>query len=280
MSIIKDILRKATLRLIKNDEIWKVLDFTIIRFARYATSHRHVHEVTTSQYKMANMQFPDQLVRHGVFKGMRYPNLRAYGSVLYPKLLGCYELELESVLRKIILTPYSEIIDIGCAEGYYAVGLALCKPNTTIYAFDAEEEARYLCHEMAIANSVSNRVSIGGSFTADSVSKLKLGVRSLILCDCEGCEKDIFTPQTVSLLTHSDLLIEVHEHLQPGTSEVLQRVFARTHDLSCIQGLDDAKRISLCRYPELETYTSALKEKLLTELRPVPMQWFFFQAHL
>lgn len=280
MNIIKDILRKVTFRLIKNDVIWLGLDLTIIRFARYASSHRHVYDVMTAQYQAAKLQFPDQVVRNGIFKGLRYPGLRAYGSVLYPKLLGCYEIELEPLLRKILITPYSEIIDIGCAEGYYAVGLALCRPHATVYAFDAEEDARYLCREMAIANGVSKRVHIGGLFRAGTLSDIKLGSRSLIICDCEGCEKELFTTETIHLLKHTDLLIEVHEHLKPGTSELLQQVFRSTHDLSLIQGLDDAKRISLCRYPELEIYSSAIKEKLLTELRPVPMQWFFFQANL
>lgn len=36
----------------------------------------------------------DLVVRTGPFAGLRYPALRAHGSVLVPKLLGTYEAEL------------------------------------------------------------------------------------------------------------------------------------------------------------------------------------------
>jgi hypothetical protein len=55
---------------------------------------------------------------------------QAVGSALIPKLLGCYEAELHGVIACALNTTYDTIIDIGCAEGYYAVGLALHFPDT------------------------------------------------------------------------------------------------------------------------------------------------------
>jgi hypothetical protein len=278
--MIKNVLRWVTLRLIKSEAIWKFIEATLITFARYASSQRHVYEVTNWQYKITQAQFPDLVVRYGVFQGMHYPRIRAYGSVLYPKLLGCYELELEPIIKEIINTHYSEIIDIGCAEGYYVVGLALHKPDALVYAFDSEVEAQSLCQEMAFINGVSDRVIVGGSFSTEMLFQVNLGVRSLFICDCEGCEKNIFTATTVALLRRSDVLIEVHEHLIPGTSDLLRQSFRSTHQLSIIEGLDDAERVRRCQRPELEAFPLTIKEKLLTELRPVRMQWYFFQAYL
>ena len=51
------------------------------------------------------------------------------GSVLIPKLLGSYEQELQPLLQRLAAQNYSEIVDIGCAEGYYAIGLGGCFPR-------------------------------------------------------------------------------------------------------------------------------------------------------
>jgi len=40
------------------------------------------------------------------------------------KLLGFYEQPLQPYIEQVIQTGYPTIINIGCAEGYYAVGLA------------------------------------------------------------------------------------------------------------------------------------------------------------
>src|ERR1044072_5114497 len=78
------------------------------------------------------------VVQEGPFKNMVYVP-KSVGSTLVPKLLGSYESELHSTLEEIIDRNYQKIIDIGCAEGYYAVGLALKNPKTKIHAFDTDQ---------------------------------------------------------------------------------------------------------------------------------------------
>jgi hypothetical protein len=53
-----------------------------------------------------------------------------------PKLLGCYEQELHPALNRAIDTDYGVILNIGCAEGYYPVGLARVLPTAHVIAFD------------------------------------------------------------------------------------------------------------------------------------------------
>ena len=60
-------------------------------------------------------------VLNGPFEGMQYPNFESYGSASWPKLLGTYESELTNAILAKKDTDYSSIVDIGCAEGYYAV---------------------------------------------------------------------------------------------------------------------------------------------------------------
>ncbi len=67
-------------------------------------------------------------VLDGPFKGMAYP-VRAAEGARAARVLGAYEAGLEPVIETIIRRAYATVIDIGCAEGYYAVGLARRMPQ-------------------------------------------------------------------------------------------------------------------------------------------------------
>ena len=63
----------------------------------------------------------------GPFAGMVYSSETVEGCTI-PKLLGCYEQELHPVLDRMKNTGFDKILNIGCAEGCYAIGLAICFP--------------------------------------------------------------------------------------------------------------------------------------------------------
>lgn len=103
-------------------------------------------------------------VAHGPFAGMLYPVAAAEGGRA-PRLLGVYEASLHPVIETVIARPYAGVIDIGSAEGYYAVGLALRMPAALIHARDTNPAARDLCGQLARANGVEDRLQIGGEVT-------------------------------------------------------------------------------------------------------------------
>src|SRR5579859_5362525 len=59
-------------------------------------------------------------VRSGPFAGMRYVDA-SIGSAYLPKLLGIYERELHPVIEEACASRPGLIVDLGAAEGYYAV---------------------------------------------------------------------------------------------------------------------------------------------------------------
>src|ERR1700749_2885028 len=61
-------------------------------------------------------------VKHGPFTGMVYPTKATRNRHVIPKLLGTYEQELHGTIETIKGRKYDVVIDIGGAEGYYAVG--------------------------------------------------------------------------------------------------------------------------------------------------------------
>src|SRR5262245_56331762 len=123
----KSFLKVLASRLVRPDFVWKPLEATFLKGARYMERERRKYEelrrslpeqvfVDQSIQKVC----PDLKVRHGFFKGMQYPRNRSISSALFPKLLGTYERELHPVLERICKEPYEGIVNIGCAEGYYA----------------------------------------------------------------------------------------------------------------------------------------------------------------
>lgn len=204
-------------------------------------------------------------VQSGPFAGMRYIEQPAEGSV-YPKLAGTYEAELNGVIDSITATPYDAVVDIGAAEGYYAVGLAMRMPATQIHAFDVDPASRRLCAELARTNGVADRVSVHGAFDA---AELPPG-RVLVICDCEGCEREVLDP---ALFRTADLLVELHEFLDPGITQTLVERFRPTHRVTLIDTLPRDLQL-----PVLQRLARRDRAFAVDERRPAAMQWGWFVA--
>lgn len=222
--------------------------------------------------------FSDGIVRCGPFAGLRYAELTSVGSALYPKLLGSYESELHPWMHEICEAGYSEIIDVGCAEGYYAVGLALRNPQAVVYAYDLWDGAQQLCASFARLNQVADRVVVRSLFTADELRTIPIRRRGLIVCDCEGGENEIFTEQTRHHFADWDLLIETHDFLDITISTRLPELFRETHELRSILSVDDIQKAKTYNYPELAEYDLATRRAILAEFRPTLMEWQFFTS--
>jgi hypothetical protein len=157
-------------------------------------------------------------VASGPFVGMRYPrDLRGVDHPL-DKLVGCYELEIQPAVERLL--QQSVFVDLGSADGYYAVGAAL--RGCDVRAYELSRSARRLSRKIARMNGVE--IQQHGRARADF--PLDAGV----LCDIEGAEGDFFTPELCSRIT-GPVVIETHEHYRPGVTELLAARFQRPHEV-------------------------------------------------
>ena len=148
-------------------------------------------------------------VRYGPFAGLQYPREATLNRHVLPQLLGASERELHPVIAQISPTrQYDCVIDIGSAEGYYAVGLARLL-RVPVHAFDPEPIERSLCLRMAKLNGVAELINPHQLFTAQDILRFA-DKRALVISDCEGFESRIFTEATVPLMKNWDVLIELH----------------------------------------------------------------------
>ncbi len=65
------------------------------------------------------------------------------------QMLGCYEQQLHPVWMNATRRGYEAILNIGCAEGYYAVGLARLMKGARVIARDTNAAAQAAMAELA-----------------------------------------------------------------------------------------------------------------------------------
>ena len=269
---IKRFLLRVLSPLLKVDPIWKVLGVPSVVAGRVLAEGRG-RELT--QKFCGDAQ--NLVVADGPFKGLKYPTAESTWSTLMPKLLGTYECELDDFIMEACQTNFPVIVDVGCAEGYYAVGFAMRCSKSRVIAFDINEKAQEMCREMAKCNGVSEQIELRGECDGNSLIEMarQSVAGGLIISDCEGYEKELFSKEVIAACAHWTVLIEIHEIASPGVGELLKERFKETHDLEVVWSVSDSdKGRELKGFPkeqaEVRTYIAG-------ERRKVRMPWFILR---
>jgi hypothetical protein len=278
-TLMATLVRQLITPILKNPFAWRVLDGTFLRLARKMDQWRRA-EIGDGSPLDASIcgRFLNRMVRHGLFYGMKYPSFEAAGRTLYPKLLGSYERELHGIMDRIVRTDYATVVEIGCAEGYYATGLALRLPEARVIAFDSNPQSRELCRQLAEANGVSSRVEVYGHCTPETLLRLPLGRRALLLFDCGGDEPHMFAPDCIAMLAAHDLLIELHLDVNSDIPEILQRRFAATHHIESVASTADAEKPAHYPWTAHENFSPAEWRALLAEGRTGTVEWLWLTS--
>lgn len=205
----------------------------------------------------------------GPFAGMIYDRPASEGAAL-ARRLGLYERELHPILAKIIASSPDLILDIGCAEGYYAVGLARACPKARVMARDTNPMAQKSCAALAAKNGVAARVDIGGVVDGAILAQLA-GQKAVIICDIEGAEDGLLDPDQHSALRDCPILVEVHDCFAPGLSGRIAARFAASHEITCID-----RAMGAADLPDWMAGLSDLDRLLaLWEWRSGPTPWLW-----
>jgi hypothetical protein len=211
-------------------------------------------------------------IQSGLFAGMEYLPDCAEGCYL-PKLLGCYEAELVPYFQAAIQQPYEVILNIGCSEGFYAVGLARLMPQVHVVARDTNELAHTDCRQLAKINGVSDRIEIGGTFSPQDFQTYA-DRRTLVLCDIEGGEAALLDPSLAPALAHMDVIVELHDGFAPGIQATLIDRFQNTHQIEVVE--HQLRGISL---PPLLSAMGSMDQLLaISEWRAFPTPWLVMTA--
>lgn len=207
-----------------------------------------------------------KVVKYGPFTGMILPEpeeMTWMDGNWSTKLLGCYEFELVDTLVYALSRGPKVIVNVGCAEGWYAIGLARIMQDVEVIAMDLDEASLELCARMALANGVGHKMTqrIGASAPGE------LPEGDLYIIDVEGAESKLVDPRLCPHLQWADLIIECHEFLD---AQVVTKIYDRlveTHRMEIVKP----------RFPPYARYdfniSSVIQSLMIVEKRPHPTSW-------
>jgi hypothetical protein len=211
----------------------------------------------------------------GPFRGMRYQGKAVCGPAA-PKLLGVYESELAPWLRKWSAIPFQNIINVGAAEGYYAVGCAMLWPHATVMAFESTEEGRALLARNVEINGLQSRVKIMGHCGQKQLqAAMPDGQGSLVIIDVEGAESHLLKPTIIRSLADAYIIVEIHDFVDEWVGETVWSQLQSSHVIAEVR----TERRTFWDFHEpralwLRLWLLPYLKQYANELRPGPMRWF------
>jgi len=209
----------------------------------------------------------DGTVKSGPFMGMKLIRSGSWkDSRLSPMLLGCYEEELHGILHfhfdRLRDLAEPKIAVIGCADGYYAVGMKMRLPRARVFAVDSDALALKITQEAARANGVE--VEVGKDLTE------VLACPDLIVADCEGAEVAYLDRDAFPSVTGAHVIVEIHNYSYQKTDQILLERFRGSHKIDMLrEGPRDPNR-----FEELHDMTSDYRWMAVSEGRPAFMCWY------
>lgn len=242
------------------------LSYKILSLEKYV-----VYKKSNSFSKVSKL-LKDPIVMNGPFKGLNYDGIESFCSTINPKLFGTYEIELHNVIKQIIKKSYLRIIDIGSAEGYYAIGIPYAKNNleVEVVAIEVSKVATDNLRKLA-KNNIQNKVIITDKFESKKYYDNK---DTIVIMDCEGAELDYLKKIDKKHILKWDFLIEIHVQKKKNIIKEIEKIF-KERKINKIKSIDDYHKIE--EYSEFipKHFDDNTKLLLLSENRRSGMYWFY-----
>jgi len=207
-------------------------------------------------------------VGSGPFAGMWISDETSwFDGSLAPKLLGCYEQELHDVVEEVVADDPPVVVNYGCAEGFYAVGFALRLRSTDVVAVDIDDRALTVCTANAVRNGVADRIR---AVHPEQVPPEVLATPGIVvIVDVEGDEARLLGPDGLGSLEHATVIVECHDDVVPGITDLLARRYGGTHRIRRLhQGSRDPHQ-----YEVLQPVRETSRWLAVSESRPQAMTW-------
>lgn len=182
----------------------------------------------------------EHTVQGGPYKGMRYFGPRGVPLVDQrptTKLIGSFEQEIHPWLETLISRGFRQVVHIGAAEGYHAVGLMLRMPESHTIVFDTLIPARKACKALARQNGVQERIQLRGFCGLEGMKDLDLS-DTLIVSDCGGAELTILDPHAYPGLRMATILVETHDAFDDRITPRIRTRFSSTHKIEFRSAVD------------------------------------------
>lgn len=217
-------------------------------------------------------------VQTGPFRGiMIIPRYMWGDGDTAAKLMGVYEDELHNFIEAAVAQNPDAVINVGCAEGYYSIGLASRLPDATVIAVDVDVRSSSIVKDTAQANQLKNLSAITHLVDHQWLEQqCQDKHKPLLVFDCEGAELELLDPTKVAALQKCSVIVECHDCMNPVITKTLVSRFEHTHSIEQVfQTTKDSYQFEF-----LKNLSDCDKWALVHEGRPSTMSWLYMVPKL
>ncbi len=193
---------------------------------------------------------------------------------LMSMFLGVFEPQVHELLAQVKQKKYQAVVNIGSAEGYYAVLMAKLWPQATVQAYDIKPEMQQRTLALAKLNKADSHMEISGLFHFQDPAAYP-NKPSLFLIDIEGCEREML--DVPHLFKQHDMILEMHEGFISDIDLVDQftETFGNTHQITIKQMQD----LDFAKYGNISELTSFEAGLLTFDNRAIKTSYMLLEAH-
>jgi len=217
-----------------------------------------------------------ETVRGGLFEGISLVNQSNWNEAyLLTMYLGQYERQIQNEIEALLDIDFANVIIIGCAEGFFTMGLAKVFPKATIVSVDIDPNTLAICRQNAEINGYTDRCEfLSAADQGVLASYLDNGKPNLVFSDCEGYEFTLLTKDFVEKYPQTSYVCEIHDfndrgEIIAGKKDALADAFAGTHEVKVFSGEPRDPREGTM----LDDFTSSEQWLALDEGRARGMEW-------
>jgi len=241
-----------------------------INYQKYAGRRRDELSKFISELK-------NYTVGYGPFQGLKFSGHEIWTKhCLGNMILGLYEKE---VMDEIILSAgkYQIFLDVGAADGFFAVGVLLKNIYERCLAYEIDITAQKNIRNLAKINGVEEKIEIFSEFNAQTLETQKIE-KCIILIDIEGAEFDLLDQTTFLNLKRCKLIVELHEFGENSNQKISQLI-EKSNSTHKFKFLETGPR-DLSSIPEVRNLSDNDRWLLCSEGRPYLMRWIVFEPIL
>ncbi len=212
-------------------------------------------------------------ITSGAFKGLKVLDSSSPCHFTFLHLLGTYEPHVQDLISKHIKGA-KRFIDIGCASGYFSVGIPY-KYKIPSIGFDIDREQIEYADRLADINNLSHLVdhipvdfnhSYNDVFQDDD----------FCLIDIEGSEVDFIRNIDISTLSGVKILFELHDTSDldiEGVKSLLIKNLEHTHDHIVSK---EVVKIDFNEFDKVKNLTRNDYIYFSGDLRDIHQEWILF----
>lgn len=181
------------------------------------------------------------VVQRGVFKGLVLDGRSNISQgPLGLKIYGLFEQEVVKQIEK--HAPYSFVVNIGAADGYFSLGMVKSGLAKQSICFEITQKGREAIHRNTRINQVEDQVVVYGKADQNINTFLNQANyhpdRSLVLCDIEGGEFNLFTDRFFKAIQGAFVIIELHDRIFMDSTDPRKKIMANIppgyhHEIIC-----------------------------------------------